>query len=65
MDNNTFTLAMAQNYSAAYGVDFTNLGQREQEMWIDKLLGVSTEDEDYLMLLGGMGANDDFDEVWQ
>ncbi|WBK39669.1 hypothetical protein [Xanthomonas phage L522] len=58
MNNETYTLALVQNYSAAHGVDYHSLSQRGQEAWIDKLLGTSTEDEDYLGLLGGIGAND-------
>ncbi|WQZ00688.1 hypothetical protein NP1_33 [Xanthomonas phage NP1] len=58
MKNDTFTLALVQNFSAAHGVDYHSLSPRGQEMWIDRLLGVSTNDEEYLDLLGGIEAND-------
>lgn len=58
MNNETYTLTLAQNYSAAHGVDFASLSQRDQEMWIGKLLGVSNYFEEYLEIVGGIGAND-------
>lgn len=61
MNNETYTLTLVQNYSAAHGVDFARLSQRDQEIWMDRLLGASTEDEEYLELIGGIGANDDID----
>lgn len=60
MNNETYTLTLVQNYSAAHGVDYHSLSQRGQEAWIDRLLGVSTEDEEYLELISGVVSNDDF-----
>ncbi|WEL95618.1 hypothetical protein [Xanthomonas phage vB_XooS_NR08] len=51
-------LALAISYSAAYGLSYETLSQSEQERWIDKMLGETSEEEQFLNL-GDFTINDD------